>query len=232
MIRKISTRMWVHETTMPMLGMRIPIRMTIVKLADDGLWIGNPTPHNPQLHNRIASMGEVRHLVATSNGHNLFLENWQGAFPEARVYVSSGVPKKRPGLRDYTLLRDLETPPWHEDLAMFAMDGAPFWDEHMFYHAKSKTLLVTDFFQNYNGFEQKGFGKVLSKLVFEPLGFKGKCLAPPLKTRFGAKDRDALRASLDRIWELDIECVVPAHGAIFDQDAKEDIRRLCQRFYD
>ncbi len=41
-----------------------------------------------------------------------------------------------------------------------------------------------------------------------------------------------MRASLERIWELDIECVVPAHGAIFDKDAKQDIRRLCQRFYD
>jgi hypothetical protein len=68
--------------------------------------------------------------------------------------------------------------------------------------------------------------------VFEPLGFKGKCLAPPLKTRFGAKDRQALRASLDRLWDLDIECVVPAHGALFEQGAKGDIRRLCQRFYD
>jgi len=232
MIRKISTRMWVHETSMPMLGMRVPIRMTIVKLADDGLWIGNPTPHNPQLHNRVSSMGEVKYIVGTSNGHNLFLEDWQKAFPDAGVYVSSGIPKKRPNLKNYELLRELDSPPWHEDLGMFAMDGAPLWDEHMFYHGKSRTLLVTDFFQNYTGVKQKGIANVLSKLVFEPLGFKGKCLAPPLKTRFGAKDRQALRASLDRIWELEIECVVPAHGTIFEQGAKDDIRRLCQRFYD
>lgn len=217
---------------MPMLGTRLPLRMIIVKLADDGLWIGNPTPHNQQLENRVASMGEVKHIVGASNGHNLFLEDWQKAFPDAGVYVASGIPKKRPDLKNYTLLRDLDTPPWHEDLDMLAMDGAPFLDEHMFYHGKSKTLLVTDFFQNYNGVKQKGIGKLVSTLIFGPLGFKGKCLAPPLKTRFGAKDRHALRASFDRLWELDIECVVPAHGAIFEEGAKDDIRRLCQRFYD
>ena len=232
MIRKISTRMWVHDSSMSMLGTRVPLRMIIVKLADDGLWLGNPTPHNQQIQNRIASMGEVRCIVGCSNGHNLFLEAWQQAFPDAGIYVSSGIPKKRPGLENYTLLRDLGEAPWQEDLEMFAMDGAPLWDEHMFYHGKSKTLLVTDFFQNYTGYEQKGFGKVMSKLLFEPLGFKGKCLAPPLKTRFGAKDRQALRASLDRLWALDIERVIPAHGAIFEQGAKDDVRRLCQRFYD
>jgi hypothetical protein len=102
----------------------------------------------------------------------------------------------------------------------------------MFYHRRSRTLLVTDFFQNYTGVEQKGLGIILTKLLFEPIGFKGKCLAPPLKTKLAVKDKSALRASLDRLWDLDIECVVPAHGAIFDQDAKQEIRRLCQRFYD
>lgn len=232
MIRKISTRMWVHDASMPMMGIRLPLRMTIVKLADDGLWLGNPTPHNQQIQNRIASMGDVRFIVACSNGHNLFLEDWQKAFPGAGVFVASGIPKRRPNLKGYTLLRDLEETPWRQDLEMIAMDGAPFWDEHMFYHAKSRTLLVTDFFQNYTGVSQKGIGVLVSKLLLEPLGFKGKCLAPPLKTRFGAKDHEALRASLDRLWELDIECIVPAHGAIFENGAKEDIRRLCQRFYD
>ena len=146
--------------------------------------------------------------------------------------MAGGIPNKRPSLESYTLLRDLDTPPWQEDLEMLPMAGAPRWDEHMFYYARSKTLLVTDFFQNYTGVKQKGLGKIITKLLFEPLGFKGKCLAPPLKTRVAVTDKNALRASLDRLWDLDIECVVPAHGDILEQDAKQTIRRLCQRFYD
>jgi hypothetical protein len=231
-MRKISTRMWVHEDSMPMLGTRLALRMTIVKLSDDGLWLWSPTSHNPQLENRIADMGVVKHIVAPSNGHNLFVEAWQMAFPDAGLYVASGIPRKRPGLRGYTLLRDLDAAPWASDLETLPMDGAPLFDEHMFFHARSKSLLVTDFFQHHSGATHKGLGKVVNKLLFEPIGFKGKCLAPPLKTRFGVKDRTALRASLDRLWELDIERVIPAHGAIFEQSAKDDIRRLCQRFYD
>lgn len=215
-----------------MLGTRLGLRMILVKLSDDTFWMCAPTPHNPQLENRVAAMGTIRYIVAPSNGHSLFLEDWHRAFPDAAVYVAKGIPKKRPGIRNYTLLRDTATPPWHEDLATIPMDGAPFFDEHMFYHGRSKTLLVTDFFQNYTGVEQKGLGRILTKLIFEPIGFKGKCLAPPLKTRFVVKDRRALRASLDRLWALDIECVVPAHGVIFDKDAKQDIRGLCKRFYD
>jgi hypothetical protein len=224
--------MWVHEDSMPMFGTRLALRMSIVKLSDDGLWMCTPTPHNPQIQNRVAAMGELKFIVASSNGHNLFLEDWQRAFPDAAVYVAAGIPKKRPGLQHYTLLRDVDVAPWQTDLETIPMDGAPFFDEHMFYHGKSKTLLVTDFIQNYTGNVQKGLGTIITKLILEPMGFKGKCLAPPLKTRFVVKDRRALRASLDRLWDLDIECVVPAHGDIFDQDAKQDLRRLCQRFYD
>ena len=217
---------------MRMLGTRLPLRMTIVKLADDSIWMHTPTPHNPQIRNRVAAMGKLKYIVAPSNGHNLFLEDWQSSFPDAAVYVAAGIPKKRPNLKNYTLLRDVDTALWQEDLEMLPMAGAPFFDEHMFYYARSKTLLVTDFYQNYTGVTQKGLGKVITKLLLEPLGFKGKCLAPPLKTRFAVKDKEALRASLDRLWDLDIECVVPAHGEILEQDAKQEIRRLCQRFYD
>jgi hypothetical protein len=231
-MRKISTRMWVQEDSMPMFGTRLPLRMTIVKLAGDSLWMHSPTPHNPQIRNRVAAMGKLAYIVAPGNGHNLFIEDWQSSFPDAGVYVAAGIPNKRPGLKNYTLLRDLDTPPWREDLEMLPMAGAPFFDEHMFYYARSKTLLVTDFFQNYTGVKQKGLGNVITKLLLEPLGFKGKCLAPPLKTRFAVKDKNALRASLDKLWDLDIECVVPAHGDILEQNAKQDIRRLCQRFYD
>ncbi|MDX2314262.1 MAG: DUF4336 domain-containing protein [Gammaproteobacteria bacterium] len=231
-MRKISTRMWVQDDSMQMMGIRLPLRMTLVKLADDSMWMHTPTPHNPQIRNRVAAMGELKHIVAPSNGHNLFLEDWQRSFPDAGIYVADGVPKKRPNLKNYTLLRDLDTPPWEDDLQMLTMAGAPLWDEHMFYYARGKTLLVTDFFQNYTGVKQKGMGKIITKLLLEPLGFKGKCLAPPLKTRFAVKDKNALRASLDKLWDLDIECVVPAHGDIFEQDAKQIIRQLCQRFYD
>ena len=231
-MRKISTRMWVQDDSMQMMGIRLPLRMTLVKLADDSMWMHTPTPHNPQIRNRVAAMGELKHIVAPSNGHHLFLEDWQRSFPDAGIYVADGVPKKRPNLKNYTLLRDLDTPPWEDDLQILTMAGAPLWDEHMFYYARGKTLLVTDFFQNYTGVKQKGMGKIITKLLFEPLGFKGKCLAPPLKTRFAVKDKNALRASLDKLWDLDIECVVPAHGDIFEQDAKQIIRQLCQRFYD
>ena len=107
-MRKISTRMWVHEDSMPMLGIRLALRMTIVKLADDSLWMWSPTPHNQQIENRVKAMGEVKHIVAPSNGHNLFLEAWQGAFPDAALYVASGIPKKRPNLKSHTRLRDLD----------------------------------------------------------------------------------------------------------------------------
>lgn len=231
-MRKISTRMWVQEDSMQMMGVRLPLRMTMVKLADDSMWMHTPTPYNSQIRNRVAAMGELKHIVAPSNGHHLFLEDWQRSFPDATIYLADGILKKQPNLKNYTLLRDLDSPPWQDELEMLPMAGAPLWDEHMFYYARSKTLLVTDFFQNYTGVKQKGLGMIVTKLLFEPLGFKGKCLAPPLKTRFAVKDRNALRASLDKLWDLDIECVVPAHGDILDQDAKQLIRQLCQRFYD
>ena len=85
-MRKISTRMWVHEDSMSMLGTRLALRMTIVKLSDDSLWMGTPTPHNPQLENRVAEMGGYRRI----SFERLCFSQWRNgpngvSFEEART---------------------------------------------------------------------------------------------------------------------------------------------------
>jgi len=231
-MRPLSNRIWVHEDSMSLMGTRLSLRMAVVKLSDDSVWIWCPTPHDPGLQKQIEEIGRVEYIVAAANGHNLFVEDWQRACPDATVYLASGIPKRRPKLKGYQLLRDLSETPWSQDLRMIPMDGAPLFDEHIFHHPSSRTLFVTDFFQNDIGTEQVGLGKLVSRLIFQPLGFKGSYMAPPLKMKFVVKDRQVVRTCLDRLWELDIETVVPTHGAIWEEDAKQVIRQLSQRFYD
>ena len=231
-MREIADNLWVHEDSMKMLGAKLAIRMSMAKLKDGSLWIHTPTPLTPDLQRSVESLGSVKHIVGASNGHNISLESWRRAFPDAAVYVAVGIPKKRPRLKDFTLLRDLTTPPWDNDLDQLHMEGVPFFDEYVFLHKESKSLLVTDYFQNHTNVEQKGFAKFLTKFVFEPIGFKGICLAPPLKMKLMVKDPQALRTSLDRLWQWDFERIIPGHGAILENNAKQIARQLCKRFYD
>lgn len=40
------------------------------------------------------------------------------------------------------------------------------------------------------------------------------------------------RASLHRLWDLEIKRVITARGAIFEQLTNDDMRQLCRRHYE
>ena len=58
------------------------------------------------------------------------------------------------------------------------------------------------------------------------------CLAPPLELGTVVKDREALRAAFDDVCAWDFERLVPTHGDIIEDDPKEILRALTERFRD
>ena len=78
------------------LGLRFPFatRMTVVRLADGGLWVHSPTELSPLLESEIVSLGSVEHLIAPNRIHYWWLGDWAKAFPGAATYAAPGVPKQ------------------------------------------------------------------------------------------------------------------------------------------
>ena len=226
---KIGEDIWVHEDAMTLMGMKISLRMTIVKLANGGLWIHSPTALVPELREKTEKLGAVRFIVGASNGHNIWLREWQGAFPDAALYVSSGIPKKLK-LTKYQVLDESDEHLWQQDLTRTYMSGVPFFNESVFLHKKTKSLIVTDLIQNYPDKRPPGLAGFMAKYIFEPIGFKGMCVAPPLKMGFNIKDKQKFAVSIRKIQSQDFERIIVTHGDIIESNAKQVFGSLSERF--
>ena len=229
-MRQIHDQLWVHEDSMKLGPTTLPLRMTIVRLTNGGLWVHSPTALSAELKRDVDALGTVSTLVAPNNAHNLWLLEWDSAYPDANVYVARGIPKKLPALADYRFIDAQAQALWSDDLVLENMGGVPFFDESAFLHRASKSLIVTDIVQNHRGREHTGFAKVMTRLVLEPIGFKDICIAPPLRFKFMIKDRPAFMMFINAIQGWDFDRIIVTHGDIIEDDAKGTLARLCTRF--
>jgi len=225
-MQKISEDIWVHEDEMSLAGGRLRLRMTVVRLASGKLWVHSPTAISDELVRETTELGDVGYIVGPNNAHNLFLTEWVSAFPSAELVVSSGIPKKLKLTDGFRLLDADFDNIWAEDLERVYMPGVSFFNESVFLHKKSKSLILTDYIQNYEGAEQT----FMQKFVLGPIGFKGICLAPPLKLGFLHKDKAGFRESLQCIKQWEFDRIIVTHGDIIEAHAGENFERLSNRF--
>ncbi len=231
-LQNLGENLWVHEDTMPMIaGARLRLRMTIVKLTNGGLWIHSPTALSDELKSKVETLGPVNFIIGPSNGHNLWLREWQKAYPKASLHVSFGVVKKL-ALKNVQVLDESHDNIWQSDLVRVYMQGAPFFNESVFFHPSTKSLIVTDLIQNHSDDWPAGLPGFLWRFIFAPLGFSGQCVAPPLKLGFMIKDKQAFASCISRIQDWDFERIIVTHGDIIKTNAKRVFADLCQRFLD
>ena len=81
--------------------------------------------------------------MAPNRFHHLSVGEWRDAFPGARVFVPEGFEKKRPDLRDVTVMR-ADDPPSFEGIELEVVRGVPLANETVFFHPASATLILTD----------------------------------------------------------------------------------------
>ncbi len=129
-------------------GVSVPVRMTVVRLTDGGLWLHSPTRFDAGLLRALESLGPVRHLVAPSFGHWTYLARWQQHCPEATAWAPPEL-RKRPQVKASKVRfdRDLEEDApgaWAADLRQAVIPGAFGFCEVAFFHIASRTLVLTD----------------------------------------------------------------------------------------
>ena len=228
-MKKIGEDIWVHEDAMRLLGNQLRLRMTIVRLENGSLWVHSPTVLSPELMEETKKLGSVAFIVGASNGHNIWMREWQDAFPDAAIYVSGGIPKKIK-LTNYQVLDESCENKWEDDLTCEHMLGVPFFMESVFLHKKTRSLIVTDLIQHYSEERPTGWAGFVTRFIFEPIGFKGICIAPPLKMGFMIKDKTNFALCIAKVQNWDFERIIVTHGDIIESDAKQIFAGLCERF--
>ena len=202
-------------------GFPYSTRMAVIRLSDGSLFVWSPVALSTALRAAVDALGPVRYLVSPNALHHLFLAEWTSAYPEARLYASPRLRRKRRDLSFNAELGDAPESAWAGDIDQVVLHGSFALTEIVFFHRHSRTALFADLIQNFPRGWFKGWRGVVARL--------GGIVAPhpsaPSDWRSSFVNRRAARAALARVLAWPIERVVIAHGVLPTAGGAAFVRR-------
>jgi hypothetical protein len=147
-------------------------RMTVIKQPNGDLIVHSPVGLDPPLIRSLEELGTVKHVVSPNYEHVKFAYQWAKQYPEAKIWGCPGLMERETDVRwtgevphgarppgyggnqgNNDKHEDMwdweEFQPLHIDTEVNPFTNKPFFNEVIFYHTASKTLLMTDLFWNY-----------------------------------------------------------------------------------
>ena len=173
-MRQWSDRVWIAEAPLRFYGVPFGTRMTVVRLADGGLFVHSPLDPVPRLRAEIDALGPVRYVVSPNKLHHLFLAVFQEAYPSAKMFAPPGLREKRRALRFDGALGDAPDPAWSADLGQTIVRGSRVMEEVLFFHDASRTLIVADLCEHFGPWSPR-----LTRLVARLAKMYAKPRMPP-----------------------------------------------------
>ena len=162
----VPDKIWTFDQKFGILNVQVPVRMTIVKLSDGGLFVYNPIAATPECLSMVKELvkehGPIKHVVlgTVAIEHKVYAGVFAQKFPSAKVWLQPGqyaFPSNLPDSflgfptgRTFPMPKSLDDAPseWKKDFdfqtlgPFISRDGA--FGETVFFHKSTETLLVTD----------------------------------------------------------------------------------------
>src|SRR5512146_2512350 len=193
LLEQIERDIWIADgASVPFFGFPYPTRMTVARLADGSLWVCSPIALPPPLADAVDALGPVHHLVSPNKLHDLFLGEWARAWPDARLYASPGLERRRRDLKFARELGDAPDPAWARDIDQVIFHGSLFMEEVVFFHRASRSVIVTDLMQKFDPAALHGWRGALMRLG----GLVGSDGSTPREWRLSFWNRRAARVAL------------------------------------
>lgn len=161
----VKDLIWSFDQLQGIFYVAVPIRMTIVKLNEGGLLVYAPVAPTPEclrlVNEVVVKHGDVKYIILPTISaveHKVFVGPFARHFPKAQVFVAPNqwsfplnLPLSWlgfPGERTQVLPEDSSKTPFADQfdytiLGPVELGPGPF-EEVVFFHKRSRTLLVTD----------------------------------------------------------------------------------------
>ncbi|HKR76946.1 MAG TPA: DUF4336 domain-containing protein [Rhodanobacter sp.] len=229
-LKPVASGLWLVDgpiVRMAALGGSAPFttRMTVARLADGGLWCHSPVAPDASLFAAIDALGPVRHLVSPNKLHYAHIAAWKRRYPDATAWASPGVRERAAGQKiEVSFDADLggaSPPAWAAELDQLHFRGSRVFEEVVFLHRASSTLILTDLIENFEAPRLGTAMRWIARLggVLDPDG------KTPLDMRFTFRDRAAARACLQHVMDWRPQRVILAHGRCYMGNAEAELRR-------
>lgn len=231
MLKEVDTDIWVAQQPLRYLGLSVGTKMTVIRLPNRELVVISPIQTSETLINQLGELGVVKHIIAPNLYHYLFAAHFKARYPQATFWAAPGLTLKKPELPiDRTIQGDrgelfagLEFV-FFNGFKIFGLNGVDELNECVFFHASSRTLILTDiafYFDESFPFLTQFAARILG-------GYKQ--LSPSLLERIATTKLEPVRASVKQVLQWDFERVVVAHGSIVERDGKEKFKEGYEQF--
>jgi len=222
--KNLASNLWIVDQSDFNTGIaKIGTRMTVIKLANGGLFLHSPTKLDDETKRSLDAIGEVRAVVAPSRAHHLFVSDYVKTWPSAKLYGPPGLVGDIPGLRarigarpDLKLdstLGDEPQPEWANEIDQHLFKGFTGLNEVVFFHRPSRTAIFTDLVFNVPADFKDAW------LFYTLVGARGN-FGPHRLIRLGIRDHKAARESVAKILEWDFDRVIVTHGDVLESGGK------------
>jgi short-subunit dehydrogenase len=205
-------------------GLRLPVRMTVIRLSSGGILLHSPVRYSPSLRMELERIGPIKYLLAPNVAHWMFLSAWQTALPEAITVAVPGLVSRKQ-VKDARIRIDRELSDdtldeWAADIETVLV-RAPMFCEVELFDKRSRTLILTDIVQNLDpqalSFAARAAARLLG--ISKPDGMAPIYLR--LIMRLGGR---SVQSAARRLISFAPKQVIFAHGEWFDDRAAERLR--------
>jgi hypothetical protein len=230
-LKPVGENLWVVDgpiVRMAYFGGSIPFptRMVVARLGGGEVFLWSPIEPDERLLSQVDALGPVKHLVSPNKIHYAHIGAWKRLYPEAVAWASPGA-RERAASQGVDVafeaeLGDEPDPAWREDLEQLVFRGSRFMEEVVFFHRKSRAVILADLLEN---FEPEKVGGVYGWLVRLAGAADPDGKAPvDLRLTFLGRKEEA-RASFERMLAWGPEKVIVAHGRWYERDGTKELRR-------
>jgi Domain of unknown function (DUF4336) len=226
-LKPVAENVWIVDSgPQRVLGIPLPIRMTVIRLRSGELWLHSPTRYDNRLRDAMDRLGRIRHLVAPNIAHWSFLKEWQQRCPDALTWAAPSLRQRSQARKAHLKIdRDLDDAAareWSDEMVQAVVPGGANFQEVAFFHLPTRTLVLTDLVENLEPGKVSPWIRPVAKLlgVLAPDGMAPVYLRMIVKR----KRRDAAQA-VARMIDWQPERVIFSHGAWFEHEGTNALRR-------
>jgi hypothetical protein len=225
--KPVADEVWVVDSgPINILGLLLPVRMTVIRLAGGALLLHSPTRFDFRLKEELEQLGRIEHLVAPNSAHWTFVKEWQSHSPKSLTWAAPGLRQRaqvrRSGVRLDRDLGPAAPDAWSREIEQVVVPGIGGFAEMALFHKSSRTLVLTDLVQNLEPEKLQLLVRPAAYLI----GVTGPVGKAPiyLRTIVRMKGAEARKAA-KRLLALEPERVIFAHGRWFQQDGTARLRK-------
>ena len=212
---------WIVEgPELPFLGLMVGTRMTIVRLGDE-LWIHSSVSISDEMAGEVERLGKLRYIIAPNKYHHVLLSEWRDRYPEAELYASPGLKAKRPDVAFDSELLATGTYSWSGAIAHTIFGPSRLFDEVVFFHRSSGTLILTDLIINAKTDGYNLFQRLFS--AFDGLSYPNG--GTPRLYRWSIKSKKSAKEVYQTMIDWAPSKVIISHGEWFRRDGLSEVKK-------